>query len=143
MRTYYGAAEGHGGLCIFPAPHGPLSKVTLDGDLGTLAPLQGLSPSWASHRCWALGPSGWEGQALVLGPLFIVRVQLLWGLQSLGCNKGGLSLPWSHLGRAVAEETQTLRVELRAALGNRELAALTGERGVQLSHTGSDPGCTT
>lgn len=79
-RTYYGAAEGHGGLCIFPAPHGPLSKVTLDGDLGTLAPLQGLSPSWASHRCWALGPSGWEGQALVLGPLFIVRVQLLWGL---------------------------------------------------------------
>lgn len=90
--TYYGAAEGHRRLWAFTVPHRPLPVVALDGHPGTLAPPQRLSTFLASPSCWILGPSSWEGQALVLGPLFTIWVQLLWGLQSLSCKKGVLLL---------------------------------------------------
>lgn len=102
--TYYGAAEGHRGLWDFTVPHRPLSRAALDGYTGTLAPPQRLGPSLAPHCCWALVPSGWEGQAPVLGPLFTVWVQLLWGLQSLSCKKGILLLSQSYLGQIMAGE---------------------------------------
>lgn len=105
--TYDGAAEGHRRLYVFPAPQGPLSGVTLDGYPGTLAPPQRLGASWVPHCCWALVPSGREGQALVLGPLFTVWVQLLWDLQSFGCGKGVLLLPLSYLGRMMVGKSPT------------------------------------
>lgn len=91
--THEGAAEGHRELSTLPAPRRPLSGMALQGCPGTLAPSQRLRCPLASPRWGPLSPLGRESQALVLGPLAAVRVPLLWGLQSLGCENKRLSVP--------------------------------------------------